>query len=110
MISRSRINYWLIGLNTRFKPNVYYSNIGVYLKRYYLEVSTPQLVEALDFNKIKCIDKSKAFETPKIVIYEKHIGLEPINEATNQSESSNSRSMDVKIKNIQQKVSIFNFH
>ena len=67
---------------------MYIIPIAVYLKRYYLEVTTPQLVEALDWNKIKWIDKSKVFETPKIVIYEKHVGLEPINEVTGQSESS----------------------
>lgn len=49
---------------------MYIIPIAVYLKRYYLELSEPKLVEALDWNRIKSVRHQNKFTTPKIAIFE----------------------------------------
>lgn len=67
----------ILGLNL-----MYIIPISVYLKRYYLEIITPELAEALDHNQIQIINQHSKFITPQIAI---------IQESESESEESDDK-------------------
>jgi len=80
----------ILGLNL-----MYIIPIAVYLKRYLLEISNHNLVEALDWNRIKTVHAKATKVTPKIAIYE---DSEAISDNNTEDIAESDKGVDVSIK------------